>query len=162
MNSGCKHKVKCLLSILMDTIRCNWLQSKVKPPTFHFQNTKQRNQFLFFPLYQKILFSNKGRGCCFYSVWSSESGGEVTEVTPRGIYGLWIWTIVMLIWSNASDDPQSRIKFHEPAAQLHWIHTSPCDKATEWARGLPKNCIWDSLLVKVLAQLSCVLGVWGL
>lgn len=68
----------------------------------------------------------------------------------------------MLIWSNASDDPQSGIKFHEPAAQLRWIHTSPCDKATEWVRGLPKNCIWDSLLVKVLAQLACVPGVRGL
>ncbi len=49
----------------------------------------------------------------------------------EGIYGLWICTIVMLMWSDASDDPQRRIILCEPAPRLHWIHNSPADTRAE-------------------------------
>lgn len=69
----------------------------------------------------KLLFSS----CLELRVQGSHWGDT------EGIYGLWICTIVMLMWSDASDDPQSGIIFSEPAPRLRWIHTSPGDAKTE-------------------------------
>ena len=55
--------------------------------------------------------------CLELRVQGSHWGGT------EGIYVLWIRPIVMLMWSDASDDPQSGIILYESAPRLGWIHT---------------------------------------
>lgn len=52
--------------------------------------------------------------CCYFILFLCYElrMKEVTEVALRCIYGFWICTIVTLIWSNASSDPQSGIIEH--------------------------------------------------
>lgn len=64
-----------------------------------------------------------GKFCCYFILFRSWGCGGSHWGGTEGIYGLWIRPIVMLMRSDASDDPQSGIILYESAPRLRRIHT---------------------------------------